>query len=88
LIAESLDKIGKGTPSFYTNQLPPYPAKNLLAFNSKDITAFLERYKDMAKYYNLPNKVKIDRITAHCKQRQRAIIQASKEYEKALEDKD
>jgi hypothetical protein len=88
LIAESLDKMGKGTPSFYANQLPPYPAENLSAFNGKDITAFLERYEDMAKYYNLPNKVKIDRITAHCKQRQRAIIQASEEYEKALEDED
>jgi hypothetical protein len=85
---ESLDKIGKGTLSFYANQLPPYLAENLLAFNSKDITAFLERYKDIAKYYNLPNKVKINQITTYCKQRQRAIIQASKEYKKALEDKD
>jgi hypothetical protein len=49
-------------------------------FDGTDVTNFLERYEDMAKYYNFTDKMKVDWILVYCKTKQRAIIEASEEY--------
>jgi hypothetical protein len=49
-------------------------------FNRIDVTNFLEQYKDIAKYYNFTDKMKVDWILVYCKTKQRAIIKASEEY--------
>jgi hypothetical protein len=49
-------------------------------FDGTDITNFLEQYKDIAKYYNFTDKIKVDWILIYYKIKQRAIIKASKEY--------
>jgi hypothetical protein len=64
-------------------QLPPYPNKNLPLFNRTDVTNFLEQYKDIAKYYNFTDKIKVNQLLVYCKTKQRAIIKASKEYSEA-----
>jgi hypothetical protein len=84
MMAESLQYLGKQTPPIYASQLPPYPANSVPTFNGNNVTTFLERYEEMAKYYNFTDRMTIDRLTAHCEPKQRAIIQASEEYADAL----
>jgi hypothetical protein len=86
IIAEAIGTLNRQNPPIYALQLPPYPIENLLVFNSSNVTAFLKRYEDIAKYYNFTDKIKIDQLTAHYKTRQRAIIQASKEYSEVTEE--
>jgi hypothetical protein len=84
MMAESLNQIKNQTPLIYAPQLLLYPADSVLTFDGNNVTAFLERYEDMAKYYSFTDKMKIDQLTAHCKAKQRAIIQASKDYADAM----
>jgi hypothetical protein len=85
MMAENLGHLGKYTQPKFASQLPPYPAESVPVFDGNNITAFLERYEEMSKYYEFTDKMKVDRLTAHCKTKQRAIIQASEEYSEALE---
>jgi hypothetical protein len=86
MMAEAMGTLNRQNPPIYAPQLPPYPIENLPVFNGSNVTAFLKRYEDIAKYHNFTDKMKIDQLTAHCKTRQRAIIQASKEYSEATEE--
>ncbi|KAL1655806.1 hypothetical protein SLS61_001830 [Didymella pomorum] len=63
----------------------PYPQDNVKPFTGRDVTLFLERYKEIAKYYAFNNKDMIKRVTAYCKPKPRATITTSKEYDEALE---
>jgi hypothetical protein len=80
MMAESLSQVRSQTPPIYAPQLRPYPADSVPTFDRNNATAFLERYEDMTKYHSFTDIMKINRLTAHCKSKQRAIIQASKDY--------
>jgi hypothetical protein len=82
MMALSLQQLGNRPPG-YATQLPPYPSETVPVFDGTNVTVFLERFEDMAKYYEFTDKMKIDRLSAHCKPKQRAIIQASNEYANA-----
>jgi hypothetical protein len=66
-IAASMEQSRNQTPPIYAPQLLPYSAESVLTFNRSNVTAFLERYEDMATYYLFTNKMMIERLTAHCK---------------------
>ena len=83
MMAQSLQQLGN-RPPVYSTQLPPYPSETVPVFDGTNVTTFLERFEDMSKYYEFTDKMKIDRLSAHCKPKQRAIIQASNEYSNAL----
>jgi hypothetical protein len=86
IIAEAMGTLNRQSPPIYAPQLPPYPIENMPVFDGSNVTAFLDRYEDIAKYHNFTDKMKIDRLTAHCKTKQRAIIQASEEYAEATKE--
>jgi len=86
MMSESLQTLGKVTPPVVATQLPPYPVGMVPTFDGSNVTAFLESFEDMAQYYQLSDKMKIDRLTAHCKPKQRIIIQSSTDYASALKD--
>ncbi|EDU46042.1 hypothetical protein PtrSN002B_011520 [Pyrenophora tritici-repentis] len=91
MMAQSLTKLNETSRSstlVYASQLPPYPADSVPTFDGNNVTLFLERFEDMAKYYEFTSKIMIERLTAHCKAKQRAIIQASDEYEESLQTAD
>ena len=83
-----LNATSRSNTPVYASQLPPYPSESVPTFDGKNITMFLERFEEMAKYYEFTGKMMIDRLTAHCNPKQRAIIQASDKYKEALQDKD
>jgi hypothetical protein len=83
MMAETLEAVRSQSPSILMPQLPPYPNENLPLFDGTDVTNFLERYEDMAKYHNFTDKMKVDRLLVYCKTKQRAIIEASEEYSEA-----
>lgn len=85
MMAESLSLMNQKDPPIYAPQLPPYSAENMPVFDGNNVTAFIERYEDIVRYYNFTDSMKIDRLTAHCKPRQRAIIQASEEYSEVVD---
>ncbi|KAF7446281.1 Asp-protease-2 domain containing protein [Pyrenophora tritici-repentis] len=91
MMAQSLTKLNetsRNSTPVYASQLPPYPADSVPTFDGNNVTLFLERFEDMAKYYEFTSKMMIERLTAHCKAKQRAIIQASDEYEESLQTTD
>src|SRR5205823_2988541 len=58
MMAESLRQLNKVTPTIYAPHLPPYPAESLRIFDGSNVTSFLERYEDMAKYHNFTDQMK------------------------------
>jgi hypothetical protein len=74
-LTKAMSLRGKNQP-IIASQLPPYPQDSIKTFNSTNITALLESYKDMSKYYELSDKTKVDQITAHFRTHERSVIQA------------
>jgi hypothetical protein len=66
-MAASIEQSRNQTPLIYAPQLPPYPAESVPTFNRSNVTAFLERYEDMATYHSFINKMMIECLTAHYK---------------------
>jgi hypothetical protein len=60
MMAETLEAVRSQSLSILMPQLPPYLNENLPLFDGTDVTNFLERYEDMAKYYNFTDKMKVD----------------------------
>lgn len=85
-MAEALFHINKEPHHMYNPNLPAYPANSVPTFDGNNVTSFLEEYENMTKYYNFTDQMRIERLTAHCSERQRHIIQASDEYSKACID--
>jgi hypothetical protein len=83
MMAETLEAVRSQSLSILMPQLPPYPNENLPLFDRTDVTNFLERYKDIAKYHNFIDKIKVNQLLIYYKTKQRAIIKASKEYSEA-----
>jgi hypothetical protein len=67
MMAASIEQSRNQTPPIYAPQLPPYPAESVPTFDGSNVTAFLERYEDMATYHSFTNKMMIECLTAHCK---------------------
>src|SRR4051812_45696707 len=82
-----LNATNRSTAPVYASQLSPYPAESVPAFDGNNVTDFIEQFEDLAKFYRYSDSAMINRITAYCKPRQREMIQASYEYEKAVADK-
>lgn len=65
-----------------------FPPENILNFNGQNVTAFLEAYEDMAKYYQFSKLEMIERITTYCQPSPQRKIRYSEEYSEAIEKKD
>ncbi|KAK1916513.1 hypothetical protein P3342_012137 [Pyrenophora teres f. teres] len=67
----------------YASQLPPYPADSVPTFDGNNVTLFIERYEEMARYYKFTPEMMLERLSAHCSHKQKEIIQSMEEFEEA-----